>query len=193
MHGRMSAPGHAIADAGAEGPGLPARYHRRKYTAGVVGCAKSPCEALRLGTSVRGDFAHAVEFSESIRVRKIAPALVARGERTRFCTPYDPVMSGAFDTCRGGFQTRPGATNTDREVTHRSSGRITLTISREPRLPREGGFETRPSKSPDLCVDVADRRREAVLGCPPPRFLSTEKRRRFPRELPTWTCRSPVD
>jgi len=37
--------------------------HERKYTAGVVGCAKSPCEALRLDTGVRGDFAHAVGLS----------------------------------------------------------------------------------------------------------------------------------
>jgi hypothetical protein len=32
------------------------------------------------------------------------------------------------------------------------SGRMTLTTSRERRLPRDGGFETRPYKSPDLCA-----------------------------------------
>jgi len=51
-------------------------------------------------------------------------------------------------TCRGGFQTRPGAANTDREVTP---------LSRERRLPREGGFETRPYKCP-ICALPREKR-----------------------------------
>ena len=60
--------------------------------AGVVGCAKLPCEVLRLDTGVMGDFAHAVEFSGSIpRAQNRAGRRRARRDfRTRFCTPYDP-------------------------------------------------------------------------------------------------------
>jgi hypothetical protein len=71
---------------------MPDMCHERKYTAGVVGCAKSPCEPLRLGTGVRGDFAHVVEFSGSLprAQNRAGPRRARRDFRTRFCTPYAP-------------------------------------------------------------------------------------------------------
>src|SRR6516165_9681990 len=60
-------------------------------------------------------------------------------------------------SCRGGFQTRPGATDADHEGAHPLTsqtiprgGRMTRRTSRERFLPKQGGFETRPYKSPDL-------------------------------------------
>ena len=59
--------------------------------AGIVGCAKSQCEVLRLDTGLMGDFAHAVEFSGRIRraQNRASRRRVRRDFRTRFCTPYD--------------------------------------------------------------------------------------------------------
>src|SRR6202011_1091062 len=72
---------------------------------------------------------------------------------------------------RGVFQTRPGATDADHEVSQGSAamhegrvsialtsrtilrgGRMTQRTSRERFLPKQGGFKTRPYKSPDLCA-----------------------------------------
>ena len=48
---------------------------------GIVGCAKSPCEVLRLDTDVMGDFAHAVEFSGSLpRAQNRAGYIVGCGD-----------------------------------------------------------------------------------------------------------------
>src|ERR1700722_4173967 len=74
-------------------------------------------------------------------------------------------------SCRGGFQTRPGATDADHEVSQGSvamhegrvsialtsrtilrGGRMTPRTSRKRFLPKQGGFKTRPYKSPDLCA-----------------------------------------
>jgi hypothetical protein len=50
---------------------------------------------LRLGTGVRGDFAHAVEISASMprAQNRVGGHGVRRDFRARFCTPYDPRMS----------------------------------------------------------------------------------------------------
>jgi hypothetical protein len=86
---------------------------------------KIALRGARNGHSVGGDFAHAVRERRSLcALATKSPRAISRQSGGQ------PANSGSeqgfmrlrtdLDTCRGGFQTGAGATNTDREVAHPS-------------------------------------------------------------------------